>query len=103
MWENLSKTVRFLLTGQFQRVWNEVHIRIYRMVWAGLGYFIFPFHRAGRVTPPGVFSCETQYPVAFKSPDHIAPKGTAVNNSTNKNSSSTWIKNSGASSTARCG
>ncbi|MEZ5405600.1 MAG: hypothetical protein R3F23_05300 [Verrucomicrobiia bacterium] len=26
----------------------------------------------------------TNYPVAFESPDHIAPKGTAENNSTNK-------------------
>jgi hypothetical protein len=24
-------------------------------------------------------------PIAFESPDHLAPKGTAVNNSTNKN------------------
>ena len=47
-------------------------------------YFLFPFRRAGRIKPQGVFSCETRFPVAFKSPDHIAPKGTAVNNSTNK-------------------
>jgi hypothetical protein len=84
MWENISKTVRFLLTGQFQRVWNEVHVRLYRAAWAVLWYFLFPFRRAGRIKPQGVFSCETRFPVAFKSPDHIAPKGTAVNNSTHK-------------------
>jgi len=84
MWENLGKVIRFLLTGQFRRVWNEVHVRLYRGLWSVLWYFIMPFRRAGRVPPGGVFTRETQHPVAFESPDHIAPKGTAVNNSTNK-------------------
>src|SRR3954469_15707153 len=84
MWENLTKAVRFLLTGQFQRVWNEVHVRLYRATWEVLWWFIMPFRRRGRAVPGGVLARETQYPVAFESPDHIAPKGTAVNNSTNK-------------------
>lgn len=84
MIENLLKAVRFLLTGQFRRVWNELHVRIYRGVWAVLWYFIMPFRRAGRAIPSGIFTRETKFPVAFESPDHIAPKGTAVNNSTNK-------------------
>ena len=84
MWENISKAIRFLLTGQFRRVWNEVHVRIYRGIWAILWYFIVPFRRAGRRLPSGSFNCITKNPVAFESPDHLAPKGTAANNSTNK-------------------
>jgi len=84
MWENAVKTVKFLCTGQWRRVWNEVHVRLYRAMWTVLWYFIMPFRRSGRVAPAGTFTRETEYPIAFASPDHIAPKGTAVNNSTNK-------------------
>ena len=84
MRENILKAIRLLLTGQFRRVWNEVHVRMYRAIWAGLWYAIMPLRRAGRPRPSGAFSRQTKYPVAFASPDHIAPKGTAVNNSTNK-------------------
>jgi len=84
MWENVCKAIRFLFTGQFRRVWNEVHVRLYRWIWAALWYVVMPFRRAGRQQVPGVFTRESKYPVAFESPDHLAPKGTAVNNSTNK-------------------
>lgn len=84
MFANILLAIKFLCQGQFRRVWNEVHVRIYRVVWEVLFVFILPFRRAGRTAPGGVVSRETDYPVAFKSPDHIAPKGTAVNNSTNK-------------------
>jgi len=84
MWENLRKAIRFLLTGQFRRVWNEVHVRLYRWAWAALWYGVMPFRRTGRKQAPGSFTRDSKYSVAFESPDHIAPKGTAVNNSTNK-------------------
>lgn len=84
MWENIVKTIQFLLTGQWRRVWNEVHVRLYRWTWAVLWYFVMPFRRRGRREPSGVITRETAHPVAFESPDHLAPKGTAVNNSTNK-------------------
>jgi SAM-dependent methyltransferase len=84
MWEDAVKTVKFLCTGQWRRVWNEVHVRLYRATWAVLWYFVMPPRRKGRTVPKGVFTRETAHPVAFASPDHIAPKGTAVNNSTNK-------------------
>lgn len=84
MLENILRAIRFLLTGQFRRVWNEVHVRLYRATWAVLWYGIMPFRRAGRRSHTTPFACETNYPVAHESPDHIAPKGTAVNNSTNK-------------------
>jgi SAM-dependent methyltransferase len=84
MLENVLRAIRFLATGQFRRVWNEVHVRLYRCVWAMLWFFVMPSRKAGRPSPTGTFTRETEYPVAFASPDHIAPKGTAVNNSTNK-------------------
>lgn len=84
MFENILRAIRFLLRGEFRRVWREVHVRIYRPVWEA----IFVFARSGRVSgrsePTGQFKVDTQYPVAFESPDHIAPKGTKDNNSTNK-------------------
>lgn len=84
MWENIGKAIRFLFTGEFRRVWNEVHVRLYRAAWAGLWYLVMPFRRAGRQRAHATFARETDFPVAFESPDHLAPKGTAVNNSTNK-------------------
>lgn len=84
MFDNLLLAIKLLCRGEFQRVWNEVHVRIYRVVWELIFPFIMPFRRLGRPEPTGVFVRETKFPVAFESPDHIAPKGTAVNNSTNK-------------------
>ena len=84
MLDNVLRAIKFLCQGQFRRVWNEFHVRVYRVVWEVLFWFICPVRRAGRPVPQGVFSRETKFPVAFESPDHIAPKGTAVNNSTNK-------------------
>ncbi len=82
--ENVLKAIRFLFTGQFRRVWNEVHVRIYRVAWEFFWLFIAPGRRKGRSFPNVKVERETNHPVAFESPDHIAPKGTAVNNSTNK-------------------
>lgn len=84
MFDNLLRAIRFIFRGEFRRVWNEVHVRCFRFVWSLLFAFIAPFRKSGRSTISSHFSRETDYPVAFKSPDHIAPKGTAVNNSTNK-------------------
>jgi 2-polyprenyl-3-methyl-5-hydroxy-6-metoxy-1,4-benzoquinol methylase len=84
MFENILRAIRFLLRGEFRRVWREVHVRIYRPVWEVLFRFIQPTRIKGRGEPGGTFSVDTNYRVAFESPDHLAPKGTAVNNSTNK-------------------
>lgn len=84
MWENICRATRFIRGGEFRRVWNEVHVRIYRVLWEFFWLFLSPFRKAGRLIPTGSFVCETAHRVAFSSPDHIAPKGTAVNNSTNK-------------------
>jgi len=82
--ENLLRAVRFLCQGQFRRVWNEVHVRVYRFVYEIVWLLVRPLRRSGRVEPVGNLTLETRHPVAFESPDHIAPKGTAENNSTNK-------------------
>ncbi|MBI5387577.1 MAG: class I SAM-dependent methyltransferase [Verrucomicrobia bacterium] len=84
MFANILLAIKFLCQGQFRRVWNEVHVRLYRAAWEVWFPFILPFRRAGRAVPGGKFTRETKHPVAFESPDHIAPKGTAENNSTNK-------------------
>ena len=84
VFENVLRAIKFLAQGQFRRVWNEVHVRLYRAAWEVLWLFILPVRRAGRPLPTGTLDRQTQHPVAFESPDHIAPKGTAVNNSTNK-------------------
>jgi SAM-dependent methyltransferase len=82
--QNILKAICLLGNGQFRRVWNEVHVRLYRGAWAALWYCIMPSRRAGRPAPSGTFTRDTDHPIAFSSPDHIAPKGTAVNNSTHK-------------------
>jgi SAM-dependent methyltransferase len=84
MFENILRAIKFLCQGQFRRVWNEVHVRIYRALYELLWVFVWPVRRRGRPQPPAGVTRETQHPVAFESPDHIAPKGTAENNSTNK-------------------
>jgi SAM-dependent methyltransferase len=82
--ENLLRALKFLAQGQFRRVWNEVHVRIYRAVYEVLWLLVSPLRSAGRTPPSGSLSVQTEHPVAFESPDHLAPKGTAENNSTNK-------------------
>jgi SAM-dependent methyltransferase len=84
LFQNLLRAVRFLSQGQFRRVWNEVHVRIYRFVYEIVWLFMRPIRRCCRPAATGEIKVETKYPVAFESPDHIAPKGTAANNSTNK-------------------
>src|SRR5947209_19052826 len=78
------RAVRFLCQGQFRRVWNEVHVRIYRFVFEIIWIFARAIRRCCRPAPSGTLGVDTKYPVAYESPDHIAPKGTAANNSTNK-------------------
>jgi SAM-dependent methyltransferase len=82
MFYNLRTLVVCLFTGQFRRIWNEVHVRIYRWAWEILWHFTVPSRN--RQLNRETFERKTDFPVAFESPDHIAPKGTIDNNSTNK-------------------
>lgn len=84
LFDNSVLAGRLILRGEFRRVWNEVHVRIYRPAWELLFLFFRPRRIRGRQTPNASVLVDTQHPVAFESPDHIAPKGTKDNNSTNK-------------------
>ena len=84
MFENILRAFRFLLRGEFRRVWREVHVRIYRPAWEFFFLILRPGRVSGRPEAFGAFKVETDFRVAFESPDHLAPKGTAANNSTNK-------------------
>ena len=81
---DLAKAVVLLFRGEWRRVYNEVHVRIYRWVYEAIFFFVRPSRVRGRPAPPDGLNIQTAYPVAFESPDHVAPKGTALNNSTNK-------------------
>ena len=84
MFENVLLALRLLLRGEFRRVWREVHVRLYRPAWEFFFLFLRPGRVSGRLEAFGAFQVETNFRVAFESPDHLAPKGTASNNSTNK-------------------
>ncbi len=84
MFENVLLAIRLLLRGEFRRVWREVHVRLYRPAWEFFFLFLRPGRVSGRLEAFGAFQVETNFRVAFESPDHLAPKGTASNNSTNK-------------------
>jgi SAM-dependent methyltransferase len=81
---NIAKAIVLLGRGEWRRVYNEVHVRIFRAVYEVIFKFVLPWRRRDRVIPQYTVEVITNHPVAFESPDHIAPKGTAENNSTNK-------------------
>src|SRR5215204_5124371 len=74
LFENLLRAVRFLCQGQFRRVWNEVHVRRYRFVYEIIWFFARPLRSSARPEPSGNLTLQTKHPVAFESPDHLAPK-----------------------------
>ena len=80
----IKKAFVFLASGQWRRVWNEVHIRIYRAAYE----LIFALTSGLRKGPPPpvrpILNVETKHPIAYESPDHISPSGTKENNNTNK-------------------
>lgn len=84
MMNNLIKAIVLLSRGEWRRVYNEVHVRIFRAVYEVIFKFVLPCRQKNRVIPNYTVKVITDYPVAFESPDHLAPKGTAENNSTNK-------------------
>ncbi|MBX7156824.1 MAG: class I SAM-dependent methyltransferase [Verrucomicrobiae bacterium] len=83
-WIYIKKGIKLLFVGEWRRVYNEVHAIIYRAVYEWIGFFAMPLRKTGRKRVEPSIEVITQYPIAFESPDHIAPKGTAENNSTNK-------------------
>jgi SAM-dependent methyltransferase len=82
--DDVKRAAIFLSQGQFRRVWREVHVRIYLFTYELIFPFAVPFRRKHRPEARGLITLQTKHPVAYASPDHIAPKGTKENNSTNK-------------------
>src|SRR3954470_10044496 len=82
--QNVALGFRLLFKGEWRRVFRSVHARIYNRVYWLLFVFLAPLIRS-RLRPPeeGV-QVVTKHPVAFESPDHVAPYGTKYNNSTNR-------------------
>ncbi|HKQ40617.1 MAG TPA: methyltransferase domain-containing protein [Verrucomicrobiae bacterium] len=83
--KNVLLAVKLLLRGDAGRVFSSVYARIFR----GFYSFVFrvraPFLRgASPATSAGTLSIQTNHPVAFSSPDHVAPFGTMYDNSTNR-------------------
>ena len=83
MSHGIIKGVQFLVRGDFDRVWSGAHARVYRLAWRVLYYLISPLRRSGRRAVAGRLGVETKHPVAYESPDHKIPYGTARDNSTN--------------------
>lgn len=86
LWQNFLLMLKLLLRGEFKRVFKALYARVFVRV----QYVLFPL-RVGAATqgvPPLPedlrLSVETKNPVAFESPDHLSPYGTALNNSTNR-------------------
>lgn len=82
--KEIVKAFVLLGRGEWRRVYNEVHVRIYQWIYTLVFWIKSPFLRLHRSDPPAGLRVETRHPVAFESPDHIVPTGTALNNSTNR-------------------
>jgi len=70
--------------GKTRFLLAEVWMRLYKQLQEVA--FFFRYGLFGRMRPivETKIRVETRYPVAFESPDHIAPRGTMNDNSTNK-------------------
>lgn len=76
---NIFYTKKFfvlLLTGQHKRLWNEIHVRLYRAYWTIIFKAKLLFDSKLK-RPPLSITLVTSYPLASDSPDHLHPKGTA--------------------------
>lgn len=79
--KNVALALKLILKGDSARVFRASYARIYRKVYN----IVFSLKtRSNRATPDlGAISIVTDFPVAYSSPDHIAPLGTMYDNSTN--------------------
>lgn len=80
----VRKGLELLLAGKLGRVWDGCHVRVYRFVWEILFQIVRPLRPLGRGIPEALIKVDATRSVAFESPDHLVPWGTATNNSTNK-------------------
>ncbi len=83
--QNAALALRLLARGEIKRVFRSLHARIHNKVY----WLIFPLvapgvRRKAPLPAAGAVKLVTHHPVAFASPDHLAPYGTMYNNSTNR-------------------
>lgn len=71
-----------ILTGQFRTLIIDFSTRIYRGFYSVLFYLLLPKRK--NKNPTGRVSVNTDFPIAFESPDHLVPWGTMNDNSTNR-------------------
>lgn len=84
MSSGVRKGLELLLAGKLSRVWDGCHVRAYRFVWECIFLIVKPWRCSGRAIPEGPIEMDATCRVAYESPDHLVPWGTAINNSTNK-------------------
>jgi len=84
--QNVLLTLDLIRRGQWRRIYNAVHARIYNKAYEIIFQLKAPRLRAQVSAIPAVTHLEvlTEHPVAYTSPDHLIPHGTKYNNSTNK-------------------
>ena len=70
MFENILRALRFLLRGEFRRVWNEVHVRIYRPVWE---FVFFQPSRADNVLKHDIYHARQRITVPILAPPNLIP------------------------------
>src|SRR4051812_44420184 len=83
--QNARLALQLLARGEIKRVFRSLYARVHNKVW----WVIFPLvapaiRRKAPAIPAGTVQRLTDHPVAFASPDHLAPYGTMYNNSTNR-------------------
>src|SRR5262249_18816048 len=82
---NALFALQLLLRGEWRRVFPSLYARIYNKVyWLGFVIAAPLLRRRFRPAPEGKIQVVTDHPVAFSSPDHVAPFGTMYDNSTNR-------------------
>lgn len=75
---------QLIRNGQTGFLFAEAWMRFYKQL-QELGFFL-RYRALGKLPPPAATTIrlDTKHPVAFESPDHLAPRGTMNDNSTNK-------------------
>ena len=83
--QNAMLALQLLARGEIKRVFRSLYARIHNKVYWLIFPLVAPSARGKAPLPaPGAVRLVTNHPVAFASPDHLAPYGTMYNNSTNR-------------------
>jgi len=82
---NVLLAFKLIFRGEARRVFHSSYARVYKAVYSLLFRLRMPRLRADSPkAPDGTISVATSHPVAYSSPDHVAPFGTMYDNSTNR-------------------